>query len=53
MLRRVLVEELLKNVTVLPDHLEVTVTGTPVLNVLYAEVGLKGSENVRVEDPTH
>ncbi len=46
--RRVLVEELLKSVTVFPDHLEVSVSGTPALNVLYDEVGLKVSENVRV-----
>jgi hypothetical protein len=28
-------------VTVLPDHLEVTVSGAPRLHVLYQEVGLK------------
>jgi site-specific DNA recombinase len=39
--RRVLVEELLESITVLPDHLEVKVTGAPTLNVLYGEVGLK------------
>jgi hypothetical protein len=50
--RRVLIEELLKSVMVFPDHLEVTVTGTPAFNALFAEVGLKGSENVRVEGPT-
>lgn len=49
--RRALVEEQLKSVTVFPDHLEVTVTATSALNFLYAEVGPKGSENVRVGGP--
>ena len=39
--RRILIEELVENVTVLPDHLEVTVSGAPRLHVLYQEVGLK------------
>ncbi|HTV10341.1 MAG TPA: recombinase family protein [Acidimicrobiales bacterium] len=46
--RRVLIEELIDSVTVFPDHLEVKVGGAPPLNVLYSEVGLKESENVRV-----
>jgi hypothetical protein len=46
--RRVLIEELLEWVTVFPDHLEVTVAGTPPLAVAYGEVGLKESENVGV-----
>lgn len=46
--RRVLVEELVEWVTVFPDHLEVTVTGSPALNVLYSEVGLKESDFVGV-----
>lgn len=46
--RRVLVEELIEWVTVFPDHLEVTVTGALPLNILYPEVGLKGSEIVGV-----
>ena len=33
--RRILIEELVKNVTVLPDHLEVPVSGAPRLHVLY------------------
>lgn len=49
--RRVLVEELVESITVYPDHLEVKVTGAPVLNVLYGEVGLKVPENVGVGDP--
>lgn len=43
--RRVLLEEFLDSVTVLPDHLEVTVHGAPRLNVLLSEVGLKDSKN--------
>ena len=50
--RRVLIEELIDSVTVFPDHLEVKVGGAPPLNVLYSEVGLKESENVRVGGPT-
>lgn len=46
--RRVLVEELVEWVGVFPDHLEVTVSGAPPLNVLYQEVGLKQSDFVRV-----
>ncbi len=42
--RRVLVEELVEEVAVLPDHLEVVVAGAPRLNVLYREVGLKESQ---------
>lgn len=49
--RRVLIEELVEWVTVFPDHLEVTVTGTPALNVLYGEVGLKESDFVGVGGP--
>jgi site-specific DNA recombinase len=41
--RRILIEELVESVTVLPDHLEVTVSGAPRLHVLYQEVGLKES----------
>ena len=50
--RRILVEELVEWVTIFPDHLEVTVTGTPALNVLYSEVGLMGSDFVGVGGPT-
>jgi hypothetical protein len=46
------VEELLEWVTVFPDHLEVTVIGTPALNVLYGEVGLKVPEIVAIGPPT-
>jgi hypothetical protein len=38
--RRVLLDELLQDVTVLPDHLQVTVHGAPALNVTLEEVGL-------------
>jgi hypothetical protein len=46
--RRILIEELLEWVTVFPDHLEVKVTATPALNVLFSEVGLMGSDFVGV-----
>ena len=46
--RRILIEELLEWVTVFPDHLEVTVVGTPPLAVAYGEVGLKESQIVGV-----
>ncbi len=46
--KRVLVEELVEWVTIFPDHLEVTMSGTPALNVLYSEVGLMGSDFVGV-----
>jgi len=46
--RRILIEELVENVTVLPDHLEVTVSGAPRLHVRYQEVGLKESGPDRV-----
>lgn len=38
--RKVLVEELLAEVSLFPDHLEVEVVGAPRLNVLLEEVGL-------------
>ena len=47
-----MVEELVESITVLPDHLEVKVSGAPPLIVLYSEVGLKVSEIVGVRDPT-
>jgi hypothetical protein len=50
--RRILIEELVENVTVLPDHLEVTVSGAPRLHVRYQEVGLKESGPDRVGGPT-
>jgi hypothetical protein len=46
--RRILIEELVESVTVLPDHLEVTVSGAPRLHVRYQEVGLKESGPDRV-----
>jgi hypothetical protein len=36
--RRVMVEELLESVAMYPDHLEVTVSGAPRLNVTLEEV---------------
>ena len=43
-----MVEELVEWVSVFPDHLEVTVSGAPPLNVLYQEVGPKESHFVGV-----
>jgi len=40
--RRILVEELLESVAMYPDHLEITVSGVPRLNVTLEEVGLSG-----------
>ncbi len=39
--RRVLVEELLEEISIFPDHLEVKVAGAPRLNILLSEVGLR------------
>ena len=50
--RRILVEELVEWVSVFPDHLEVTVTGSPPLHFLYQEVGVKKSGLVGVGGPT-
>jgi hypothetical protein len=41
--RRVLIEELVGGVSIFPDHLEVTISGAPALNVTLEEVGLKQS----------
>jgi len=45
--RRVLVEELVESVAMYPDHLEVTVSGAPRLNVTLEEVGLTGGWQFR------
>jgi hypothetical protein len=50
--RRFLVEESVESAGVFPDHLEVTVTGAPPLNVLYAELGLKELSFVGVCGPS-
>jgi hypothetical protein len=50
--RRILIEELLEWLTVFPNHLEVKVTATPPLNVLFSEVGLMGSDFDGVGGPT-
>ena len=50
--RRVLVDELVEEVGVFPDHLEVKVAGAPRINVRLDEVGLKVSENGGVGEPT-
>jgi len=46
--RGTLLDELLQDVTVLPDRLVVTLNGAPPLNVGFSEVGLKDSELSRV-----
>ncbi len=46
--RRVLLEELLESVTVLPDHLDATIAGAPRLNVLLEEVGLKKAPHSQI-----
>ncbi len=50
--RRVLVDELVEEVAVFPDHLEVKVAGAPRINVRLDEVGLKVSENGGVGEGT-
>ena len=51
--RRLLVEEMVENLNVFPNHLEVMVTGAPTLKVLYREIGMRESWIVRVGGPTH
>ncbi len=46
--RRVLIDEFIEEITVLPDYLDVKVHGAPPVHVLYQEVGLKESEFDRV-----
>ena len=41
--RRVLIDEFIEEILVLPDYLDVKVHGAPSLHVLYQEVGLKES----------
>ena len=50
--RRILVENLLEWIKVFPDHPEVKAAGSPPINVILFEVGLKVSENVGVGGPT-
>jgi hypothetical protein len=44
----VLLDEFLKEITVLPDYIDVNIHGAPPIYVLYQEVGLKESEFDRV-----
>ena len=46
--RRVLIDEFLEEISVLPDYLDVKVHGAPPVHVLYQEVGLKESGFDRV-----
>ncbi len=50
--RRVLVDEMVEEVVVFPDHLEVKVAGAPRINVTLEEVGLKVSGNGGVGEGT-
>jgi len=42
--RRVLLDEFLECITVLPDYIDVNIHGAPPIHVLYQDVGLKKSE---------
>ena len=46
--RRVLIDEFIEEISVLPDYLDVKVNGAPSVHVLYQEVGLKESGFDRV-----
>ncbi len=46
--RRVLIDEFIEEISVLPDYLDVKVHGAPSVHVLYQEVGLKESGFDRV-----
>jgi hypothetical protein len=46
--RRVLLDEFLECITVLPDYIDVSIHGAPRLHVRYQEVGLKESGPDRV-----
>ena len=46
--RRVLIDEFIEDISVLPDYLDVKVHGAPSVHVLYQEVGLKESGFDRV-----
>jgi site-specific DNA recombinase len=50
--RRVLIDEFLEEITVLPDYMNVKVHGAPPVHVLYQEVGLKKSGSDGVGGPT-
>jgi site-specific DNA recombinase len=50
--RRVLIDEFIEEISVLPDYLDVKVHGAPPVHVLYQEVGLKESGFDRVGGPT-
>lgn len=41
--RRALLDEFLREITVLPDYIDVNVHGAPPIHVLYQEVGLRES----------
>jgi hypothetical protein len=47
-----LLDEFLKEITVLPDYVDLDIHGAPPIHVLYQEVGLKESDFDRVGGPT-
>jgi hypothetical protein len=49
--RRVLIDEFIEEILVLPDYLDVTVHGAPPLHVRYQEVGMKESGLIVSEGP--
>ncbi len=51
--RRILVDELVENVTVGPEWFSVTLYGSPPVRTRYGEVGLKDSDPVGVGGATH
>jgi hypothetical protein len=46
--RRVLIDEFIEEISVLPDYLDVKVHGAPALHIRYQEVGMKESGFARV-----
>ena len=49
--RRVLMDEFIEEISVLPDYLDVKVHGAPSVHVLYQDIGLKESGFDRVGGP--
>jgi len=49
--RRVLIDEFIEEISVLPDYLDVKVHGAPPVHVRYQEVGMKDSGFDRVGGP--
>ena len=51
--RRVLIDEFIEEISVLPDYLDVKVHGAPALHIRYQEVGMKESGFARVGGPDY